>query len=119
MPLYKNVDGVQVQMSAQEEANTLDEWAAVDQAKLDTVTNPLTYVLDGVKFRELILDDSREAEVNSLVLGLGTVAKTKARAYLEGSAEFKWDDPQVQWLASNLTEGTAAFQAAWVAKGQE
>jgi hypothetical protein len=114
MALYKSVDGVRIEMSAQEEADTRAAWAAKAAAK----DAALTYELNGVQFRELIFDASRENDVKGLIAGLGPAAKTKARAYVEGSTVFKWSDNNIQWLAANLAEGAAAWEAAWIAKGQ-
>lgn len=97
---------------------TNEEQALRDAAALPS-SDPNDYLLNGIKFRELLFDPIRRADVKTQLDTLSAAQRGKADAYLEGSTLFRWSDTQVVWMAANLTEGASAFEAAWVSKGQE
>lgn len=104
------VDGVRVVRDM-----TPDEIAKAAFVSAD----PTKYTLTKIKLLEILYDDTREADVLAVIAALPAAGKLKARAYLDGGVTFNWSDPEIQVLAGRVTEGAAAFEAAWVAKATE
>ena len=112
----KVVDGVRVQTTPADDAQK-----AADEAEwLAAIDLPQTYVLSRHKWLELLYEGTRESELETYLAGVTPPGKAIGfRAYLNAAGAINWNHPAIVGYRAVLTEGEAAFSAAWVAKGQE
>ena len=82
-------------------------------------TDPNDYRLSRQQFMWIIYDNDLEADIQTLINGLGAAAKAKAKAYLMDGQIYNRDDPYVVALINHLGHTDAQWDTWWMLAKEE
>lgn len=77
-------------------------------------TDPNDYPLSRPQFMWIIYDNDLEADIQTLINGLGAAAKAKAKAYLMDGLQFNHGDQHITALINQLGHTDAQWDTWWM-----
>ena len=115
MPLTKLVDGVTVEMTAEEEAEVQAEWSANADLEAQKLVDPTNYRLTLVQFHAVLeiqgLVGAVEAAIDAMT---DAEQRALARSKMKHSTHFDRDDPLFEILAPAVGLTQDQIDALWM-----